>query len=41
VRETLNIETILQTTVNELYERLGLEKVAVHLATDTDGGKEK
>lgn len=41
VRETLNIESILQTTVNELYERLGLEKVAVHLATDTDGGKEK
>ncbi len=40
VRETLNIETILQTTVNELYERLGLEKVAVHLATDTDGGEE-
>jgi GAF domain-containing protein/ABC-type uncharacterized transport system substrate-binding protein len=41
VRETLNIETILQTTVNELYERLGLEKVAVHLAADSDGGKEE
>jgi len=40
VRETLNIETILQTTVNELYERLGLEKVAVHLAADTDRGEE-
>lgn len=41
VRETLNIETILQTTVNELYERLGLEKVAVHLATDADTGGEE
>ncbi len=41
VRETLDTETILQTTVNELYERLGLEKVAIHLAADTDTGEEE
>ncbi len=34
IRETLDIQTILETTVDELYERLGLETAAIHLATE-------
>lgn len=40
VRETLDINTVLETTVNELYEQLGLEKAAIHLATEIEQGKE-
>ncbi len=40
VRETLDIRTVLETAVNELYEQLSLEKVAIHLG-ESDRGKEE
>jgi len=33
VRETLDVETVLKTAVDEIYQALGLEKVAIRLAT--------
>jgi GAF domain-containing protein len=39
MRETLDIDTVLNTTANEIYEALGLKRVVIRLATDEAGGK--
>lgn len=35
MRETLNLETVIKTTVNEIYETLDLEHVTIRLAEST------
>jgi len=37
MRETLDLETVLRTAVDEMYEALGLAEVAVCLTAGTDG----
>jgi len=36
MRESLEIDTVLQNAVNEIYEALGLEEVAIQLATEDE-----
>ncbi len=36
MRESLDIDTVLQNAVNEIYEALGLEEVAIQLATEDE-----
>jgi GAF domain-containing protein len=37
VRESLDMRTVLETAANELYEQLGLERVAIHLSAEEQG----
>jgi GAF domain-containing protein len=34
LRETLDVRTVLETAVDEMYQTLGLDKVAIHLAKE-------
>ena len=36
MRESLDVETILRTTADEIYQTLGLEEVAIRLVSDDD-----
>jgi GAF domain-containing protein len=41
IRETLDVDTVLRTSANELYEVLGLEEVVIRLvAEDGDGSRD-
>jgi GAF domain-containing protein/HAMP domain-containing protein len=40
VRESLDLQTVLETVANELYERLGLEKVTVYFSAEEQAGVE-
>ena len=36
MRESLDMETVLKTTADEIYQVLGLEEVAIRLVSDDD-----
>ncbi|MEJ2556623.1 MAG: GAF domain-containing protein [Anaerolineae bacterium] len=37
MRETLDVETVLKTAVNEMYQALGLDEIVIRLITEEDG----
>lgn len=39
MRETLDIETVLRTAVDELYQKLGLDEVTICLSSDGNNGR--
>jgi GAF domain-containing protein len=39
MRETLDVETVLKTTVDEMYQALGLDEVVIRLVTDETNGR--
>ncbi len=40
MRETLDVETVLRTAVNEMYQALGLDEIVIRLMTEEDGQPE-
>jgi GAF domain-containing protein len=39
MRESLDMERVLQTAADEMFQAFGLEEVAIHLAADDMDGK--
>lgn len=37
MRETLDVETVLKTAVNEMYQALGLDEIVIRLVTEENG----
>ena len=38
IRETLDMRTVLETAADEIYQNLGLDRVAIHLTAEEDDG---
>ena len=36
IRESLDVQTVLETAADELYQAFGLDKVVIRMATDED-----